>query len=120
MVKSSDAETSLGFILARTAKNGSQQFVVYSPFNYFASDGCRGGETGCGFGNFFFICGGDMACVIMVGCAKDEVGGEGKMVYPVSVGGQGADEGASGCVPYLDGFILRGGVDLSGTAPADT
>lgn len=83
---------------------------MYSPLDYFASDRGGGGEAGSGFGNFFFTRGRNVARVIMVGCAKDEVGGEGKVVYPVSVSGQGTNESAISCIPYLDSFVLGRGV----------
>lgn len=81
---------------------------------------------GCGFGETFFcssylscVCSGDVAGVVVVGCAEDEVGGEGEVVDPVGVGGEGGDEGALCGVPEFDRFIVGGGVDCSGAAPAD-
>lgn len=70
-------------------------------------------------GEFFRVGGGDGAGVVVVGGAQDELGGEGEVVDPVSVGGEGADEGAFGGVPEFDGFVVGGGVDCSGAAPAD-
>lgn len=55
----------------------------------------------------------------MVGGAEDEFGGEGEVVDPVGVCGEGADEGSLGGVPEFDGFVVGGGVDCARAAPAD-
>lgn len=63
--------------------------------------------------------GGDVACVVVVGGAEDEVGGEGEVVDPVGVRGEGGDQGAFGGVPQFYGFVVRGRVDGACAAPAD-
>ena len=55
----------------------------------------------------------------MVGCLEDVVGGEGEVVDPVGVGGQGGGAFPSAGLPDLDCFVLGGGVELAETAPAD-
>lgn len=40
------------------------------------------------------------------------------MVDPVGVGGEGVDQGAFVGVPYFDGSVVGGGVDVSESAPA--
>lgn len=56
--------------------------------------------------------------MVVVCGAEDEVGGEGEVVDPVGVGGEGVSEGAVGGVPHFDGLVVRGGVDEPRTAPA--
>lgn len=92
----------------------------YSLLDYVASYGGGGGKTGVGFGDFFLIRGRDVTCMIMVGCAKDKVGGKSKVIYPVSMSSQGTDEGASDCVPNFNRLVLRRSVNFSGATPADT
>lgn len=83
----------------------------------------RGGflEAGFCFGEFFGGGGGDGVCGggVVVGGAENEFRGEGEVVDPVGVGGEGADEGSLGGVPEFDGFVVGGGVDCSRAAPAD-
>lgn len=82
-------------------------------------DGGGGFEAGEGGGEFGVFRGGDEARVGVVGGAEDGVGGEGEVVDPVGVRGEGVRQGTGGGGPDLDGFVVRGGIDVSGAAPAD-
>lgn len=57
--------------------------------------------------------------MVVVGGAEDEVRGEGEVVDPVGVGGEGVGEGAGAGGPDFDGLVVRGRVYASGAAPAD-
>lgn len=80
--------------------------------------GGRGFEAREGGGEFGVLRRGDDAGVGVVGGAEDGVGGEGEVVDPVGVRGEGVHEGAGGGGPDFDAFVVRGGVDVAGAAPA--
>ena len=58
-------------------------------FSDLAVDGCGCLESGEGFGNFAFLGLGNFAGVVVVGGSEDEVCGEGEVVDPVCVRGEG-------------------------------
>lgn len=57
--------------------------------------------------------------MVVVGTSENEVRGEGEMVDPVGVRGEGADQSAFSRVPKFDGFVVGGGIDGASTTPAD-
>lgn len=57
--------------------------------------------------------------MVVVGGSENEVRGEGEMVDPVGVRGEGADQSAFGRVPKFDGFVVGGGIDGASPTPAD-
>lgn len=84
-----------------------------------AVDGCGGLEPLFCFGQLLVVGWGDGAGVVVVGGSENEVRGEGEMVDPVGVRGEGADQSAFGRVPKFDGFVVGGGIDGASPTPAD-
>ena len=58
--------------------------------------------------------------MIVEGGSVDEIGRESEMIDPVGVGGEGLDQCPIFGGPYLDSFVLRGGVNSSYAPPSDT
>ena len=71
----------------------------------------RSGDLGRGRGR-------DVAGVVVVGGAQDEVRAEREVVHPVGVRAEVVRQGAVGRVPDLDRFVARGGVDEAGAGAA--
>ena len=71
-----------------------------------AVDGRRFLEALPGFGDLGFGRGGNVAGVVVVGGAEDEVCAEREVVHPVRVRGEVVCQRARGCVPDFDGLVV--------------
>lgn len=79
----------------------------YKSFDELVGGCCGFFEAGLGEGEFGGGIGWVRPCVVVVGGAENEVGGQRKVVNPVGMCGEGLRKGAGVRIPDLDCFVVR-------------